>query len=49
MKPVEHLLLDLVAIPSVSAMNNRAMIDYVVASLDPNTWETHIDSYADSS
>ena len=48
MKPVEQLLLDLVAIPSVSAMNNRAVIDYVVASLDPNTWETHIDSYADS-
>ena len=48
MKPVEQLLLDLVAIPSVSAMNNRAMIDYVVASLDSNTWETHIDSYADS-
>jgi acetylornithine deacetylase len=48
MKPVEQLLLDLVAIPSVSAMNNRAVIDYVVASLDPSTWETHIDSYADS-
>lgn len=48
MKPVEQLLLDLVAIPSVSAMNNRAVIDYVVASLDPNTWETHFDSYEDS-
>jgi acetylornithine deacetylase len=48
MKPVEQLLLDLVAIPSVSAMNNRAVIDYVVGSLDPNTWETHLDSYTDS-
>jgi acetylornithine deacetylase len=48
MKPVEQLLLDLVAIPSVSAMNNRAVIDYVVGALDRSTWETHIDSYADS-
>ena len=48
MSHVEQLLLDLVAIPSVSAMNNRAVIDYVVACLDPNTWETHLDSYVDS-
>jgi acetylornithine deacetylase len=48
MKPVEQLLLDLVAIPSISAMNNRAVIDYVVDSLDPDTWDTHLDSYTDS-
>jgi acetylornithine deacetylase len=48
MKPVEQLLLDLVAIPSVSAMSNRAVIDYVIGCLDPNLWEMHLDSYVDS-
>ena len=48
MKPVEQYLLDLVAIPSVSSMNNRAVIDYVAGSLDPDTWATHLDSYTDS-
>jgi acetylornithine deacetylase len=48
MKTVEELLLDLVAIPSVSVMNNRAVIDYVVGCLDPDIWETHLEAYADS-
>ena len=48
MKSVEELLIDLVAIPSVSAMNNRAVIDYVVSCLDPELWETDLDEYLDS-
>ncbi len=48
MKPVEELLSDLVAIPSVSAMSNRAVIDYVVSCLDPELWTTHLDEYLDS-
>jgi acetylornithine deacetylase len=48
MKDVEQLLLDLVGIPSVSAMNNRAVIDYVVACLDPSHWDTYFDTYVDS-
>jgi acetylornithine deacetylase len=48
MMPVEQLLLDLVAIPSVSVTNNRAVIDYVIGCLDPNTWEMNLDSYVDS-
>ncbi len=48
MKPVEQLLLDLVAIPSVSAMSNQAVVDYVVARLRPKPWEIRFDSYADA-
>jgi acetylornithine deacetylase len=29
-------------------MSNREVIDYVVGALDPNTWDTHLDSYTDS-
>ena len=48
MKPVEQLLLDLVAIPSVSAMSNQAVVDYVVARLRPKPWEIRFDSYTDA-
>jgi acetylornithine deacetylase len=47
-KTVEELLLNLVALPSVSAMSNRAVIDYVVGCLDPNIWGTYLDAYLDS-
>ena len=48
MKAVEELLLDLVAIPSVSTMTNRPVIDYVVSCLDPGVWEIRLDAYADA-
>jgi acetylornithine deacetylase len=48
-KSVEEILLDLVAIPSVSAMDNRPVIDYVIAGLDANLWETRLHCYADAS
>jgi acetylornithine deacetylase len=38
MKDVTALLLDLVAIPSVSAMSNQPVIDYVTQALDPSYW-----------
>lgn len=38
MKNVTALLLDLVAIPSVSSMSNRPVIDYVTRTLDPRLW-----------
>ncbi len=48
MKSVEELLLDLVAIPSVSAMTNQPVIDYVASCLDAGVWEIRFDRYADS-
>jgi acetylornithine deacetylase len=48
MKSVEDLLLDLVAIPSVSAINNRAVADYVIGCLDPNHWDIREDPYVDA-
>ncbi|HEX3877559.1 MAG TPA: acetylornithine deacetylase [Bryobacteraceae bacterium] len=48
MKTVEELLSDLVAIPSVSSMDNRPVIDYVTACLDPAVWDVTFDSYTDS-
>jgi acetylornithine deacetylase len=47
-KTVTELLLDLVAIPSVSKMSNQAVIDYVVNSLDSQRWRTSFYSYVDS-
>jgi acetylornithine deacetylase len=38
MKDVTALLLDLVAIPSVSSMSNQPVIDYVTRTLDPRLW-----------
>ena len=48
MKRTEDLLLDLVAIPSVSPMNNRPVIDYAIEQLDPRVWRIHCDSYLDA-
>ena len=48
MKPVEELLLDLVAIPSVSAMTNQPVIEYVISCLDPGVWEIRLDTYTDA-
>jgi acetylornithine deacetylase len=48
MKRTEDLLLDLVAIPSVSPMSNRPVIDYAIEHLDPRVWRCHCDSYVDA-
>ena len=43
---VDHLL-HLVAIPSVSSMSNRPVIEYAAAQLDPNAWNTRLYPYRD--
>jgi acetylornithine deacetylase len=48
MKNVQQLLMDLVAIPSVSPMANGPVIDYVSACLDPDRWTLRRHSYVDS-
>ena len=48
MKGVTDLLLDLVAIPSVSAMNNQPVLDYVASCLNPDQWSFRIDHYTDA-
>lgn len=48
MKTEVDYLLDLVAIPSVSSMSNRPVIDYALAQLDPNAWSTELYSYRDA-
>ena len=40
-------LLDLVAIPSVSSMSNRPVIEYAIGRLDPHAWNTRLFSYRD--
>jgi len=47
MKPEVDILLDLVAIPSVSSMSNRPIIDYVLKRLDPGAWKTKLYPYRD--
>lgn len=47
MKDVYQLLLDLVAIPSVSPMPNQPVIDYVSRLLDPRQWRLDSHSYVD--
>ncbi|MGA7416087.1 MAG: M20/M25/M40 family metallo-hydrolase, partial [Bryobacteraceae bacterium] len=49
MKTAAEILLDLVAIPSVSAMSNQPMIDYVLRHLDPSQWAVELHNYRDSS
>jgi acetylornithine deacetylase len=49
MKEVTDLLLDLVAIPSVSSMSNQPLLDYVAGCLDPRLWKTRVFSYTDPS
>src|SRR5664279_5622521 len=38
MMTAAEILLDLVAIPSVSEMSNQPVIDYVLPYLDPSQW-----------
>ncbi len=47
MKEEVEILLDLVAIPSVSSVSNRPMIDYVSKRLDPQAWKIKLQSYRD--
>jgi acetylornithine deacetylase len=42
-----EILLDLIAIPSVSSSSNRAVIDYARERLRPTQWETRTFSYVD--
>jgi hypothetical protein len=42
-KRTEEILLDLIAIPSVSPMSNQPLIDYATRCLDPRFWEFHRD------
>jgi acetylornithine deacetylase len=42
-----EILLDLVAIPSVSSLSNRPVIDYVLRRLDSAVWKTKLQSYRD--
>jgi acetylornithine deacetylase len=44
---VTEILLDLIAIPSVSSASNRAMIDYAREWLTPNQWAIRTFPYAD--
>jgi acetylornithine deacetylase len=47
LKDAADYLLDLVAIPSVSSMSNRPVIEYVLGQLDPRVWITRIYPYRD--
>jgi acetylornithine deacetylase len=47
-KRTEEILLDLIAIPSVSPMSNQPVIDYAMSLLDPRLWRFHHDSYRDA-
>ncbi len=42
MKTAAEILLDLVAIPSVSSMSNQPVIDYVLPYLDPSQWTVEL-------
>lgn len=48
MKNVRELLLDLVAIPSVSPMTNQPVIEYASGCLDCELWTLHKYSYTDT-
>ncbi len=48
MKSEIDFLLDLVAIPSVSSMSNRPVIDYALQQLDPSAWKTALHPYRDA-
>jgi acetylornithine deacetylase len=47
LKNAADYLLDLVAIPSVSSMSNRPMIEYATGQLDPTAWNTRLYPYRD--
>ncbi len=42
-----EILLDLVAIPSVSSLSNQPVIEYVSKHLDPRAWKIKLQSYRD--
>jgi acetylornithine deacetylase len=46
-KRVEELLLDLIAIPSVSPISNQPVIEYAMRHLDSRFWRFHQDGYKD--
>jgi hypothetical protein len=47
MKTVSEILLDLVAIPSVSSMTNEGVIEYALSFLDPDSWAIDLHKYCD--
>jgi acetylornithine deacetylase len=47
-KDVKQLLMDLVAIPSVSPMSNQPVIEYVHQHLDSSVWKLQSHSYTDA-
>jgi acetylornithine deacetylase len=47
MKAASEILLDLISIPSVSWMSNRALIEYVLQYVDGRLWRTDLYSYCD--
>jgi acetylornithine deacetylase len=47
LKNAVDYLLDLVAIPSVSSMSNRPVIEYAIGQLDPNAWNIQLYPYRD--
>jgi acetylornithine deacetylase len=48
MRPVHELLIDLIRIPSVSALSNVPVIDYIAGTLDPKIWRMRHSSYCDT-
>ena len=48
LKSAADYLLDLVAIPSVSSMSNRPVIEYALGQLDPKAWTTKLYPYRDA-
>ncbi len=49
MRTAAEILLDLVAIPSVSSMSNQPVIDYALHHLDRSHWAVELHNYRDSS
>lgn len=47
MRTVADILMDLVAIPSVSSMTNQAVVDYAAKQLDPTLWNIKLYPYRD--
>ena len=47
MKGEVEILLDLVAIPSVSSVSNRPVVDYVLKRLDRGAWKIKLQPYRD--
>ena len=49
MKTVTETLMDLVSIPSVSNISNRAVVEYAQGRFDPAAWKVNVFPYQDSS